>query len=165
MESSPFHAVSSCRDCCLYTPPRPACSPFPSHHVPFPSLHCSFFPLHPAAPCCSFLFAISSSPLTESWLGEQQRGLSLQGLTAAEALVASCVVKCLFGMQSCEQPPSPPSPPQALRQWASICKAKLQSSLGNDLPVLYSRWLEAESTPLPLSSIPMHISKGWLFPP
>lgn len=75
------------------------------------------------------------------------------------------MVKCLFGMQSCEQPPSPPSPPRALRQWASICKAKLQSSLGNDLPVLYSRWLEAESTPLPLSSVPTYISKRRLFLP
>lgn len=79
--------------------------------------------------------------------------------------VSSYMVKCLFGMQSCEQPPSPPSPPQALRQRACICKAKLQSSLGNDLPVPYSRWLEAESTPLPLRSIPMLVRKRWLFLP
>lgn len=138
MESSPFHAVNSFRDSCLNIPPQPPCTPFPSHHVLFPSLHCSFFspsnsPLlfFPSLPP----LATPSSPLTKSWLEDQQRGLSLQGLTAAEALVASCVVKCLFGMQSCEQPPSPPSPPQALRQRASICKAKLQSSLGNDLPV------------------------------
>lgn len=31
--------------------------------------------------------------------------------------------------------------------------------------VPYSRWLEAESTPLPLSSIPMHIRRRWLFLP
>lgn len=161
MESSPFHAVNFCRDSRLDILPWPACSPFPSHHVVFPSLCPSFF-----TPSKSPLFVFPSlSPLTKSWLGEQQRGLSLRGLTAAKVLVASCVVKCLFGMQSCEQPPSPPSPPRALRQWASICKAKLQSSLGNDLPVLYSRWLEAESTPLPLSSVPTYISKRWLFLP
>jgi len=168
MESSPFHAVSSCRDSCLNTPPWPTCFPFPSYRVVFPSLHRSFF-----SPSNSPLFffhsllplATSASPLTKSCRGEQQRALSLQGLTAAEALVASCVVKCLFGMQSCDQPPSPPAPPQAPRQWASVCKAKLQSSLGNDLPVPYSRWLEAESTPLPLSSVPMHIRTRRLFLP
>lgn len=35
--------------------------------------------------------------------------------------------------------------------WVMIC------------PFLYSRWLEAESTPLPLSSIPMHVRKRRLF--
>lgn len=127
-----FLSCNSCRNSCLDIFPRP-----PHTHFLCPSLHC-FHLCFQNLLFLLFLSALSchsSTPLTKSCLVEQQRGLNLQGFMAGEALVASCMVKCLFGMQSCEQPPSPYSPPRALCQRASICKAKLQSSLGNDLPI------------------------------
>lgn len=129
-----FLSCNSCR--------TPVLTYFHGLHIPlslarvlFPFLHCfnlSFQKLL-ALLSLSALSFHSSTPLAKSW--EQQRELNLQGLVAGEALVASCMVKWLFGMQSCEQPPSPSSPPRALCQRASICRAKLQSSLGNDLPI------------------------------
>lgn len=73
----------------LLPPPCPTSLRLPSFQQPLVlSLSTSSFPPPPTSP-------------TNSCLGEQQRGLSLQGLLSAEALVALCMVKCLFGMQSC----------------------------------------------------------------
>lgn len=132
-----FLSCNSCRNSCLDILPQPPHTPFPSQSpLPFPALYPSLFSKNPCSsfPLCPLLPLFHPSYKKLPW-GEQLRELNLQGLVAGEALVASCMVKCLFGMQSCEQPPSPYSPPRALCQWASICKAKLQSSLGNDLPI------------------------------
>lgn len=151
-----FLSCSSCRNSCLDILPQPPPTPFPSQSpLPFPALLSSLFSKNPRSSFPLCLSYHSSTPLTKSCLGEQQRELHLQGLMAGEALVASCMVKCLLGMQSCEQPPSPYSPPWALCQWASICKAKLQSSLGNDVPAhsvlqVAGGWIHA--TPSQLSS-------------
>lgn len=152
----------------------PLSTPCHGLHAPLPHPSCpppcpaSLSSLLPTAPCSSHLCLLPSllPPLLQKPpRGGQRRGFSLQGLLAAGALVASCTAKCLFGMQSREQPPAPPSPSRAPCQWASVCEAKLQSSPGDDLPVPYSRWLQAESTPLPRSPAPRHVRRRWLFLP
>lgn len=85
---------------------------------------------------------------------------------AGEALVASCMVKWFFGMQRCEQPPLPIPLLGLCASRQAFAKQNYRALWVMICPfVLYSRWLEAESTPLPLSSIPMHIGKRWLFLP